>query len=94
MVEVGGAYEDQKEGFMDIGLLFLLSLLLVYIVMASQFESLKMPIIIMFSIPFALTGVILALLITNTTLSLIPALGADYAGRDCGKKCHCTGRLY
>lgn len=76
VVDVGGAYEDQQEGFRDIGLLLLLSLLLVYIVMASQFESLKMPFIIMFSIPFAFTGVILALLVTNTTLSVIAALGA------------------
>lgn len=76
MVEVGGAYEDQQEGFMDIALLLTLSLLLVYIVMASQFESFKMPFIIMFSIPFAFSGVIFALLITNTTLSVIAALGA------------------
>jgi HAE1 family hydrophobic/amphiphilic exporter-1 len=76
MVEIGGAYEDQQEGFMDIAMLLVLSLLLVYIVMASQFESLKMPLIIMFSIPFAFSGVIFALLITNTTLSVIAALGA------------------
>ncbi|MCF8219031.1 MAG: efflux RND transporter permease subunit [Bacteroidales bacterium] len=76
MIEVGGAYEDQQEGFMDLALLLVLSLLLVYIVMASQFESLKMPFIIMFSIPFAFSGVILALLITNTTLSIIAGLGA------------------
>jgi HAE1 family hydrophobic/amphiphilic exporter-1 len=44
--------------------------------MASQFESLKMPFIIMFSIPFAFSGAILALLITDTTLSIVAALGA------------------
>ena len=76
LIEVGGAYEDQQEGFMDLAMLLVLSLLLVYIVMASQFESLKMPFIIMFSIPFAFTGVILALYFTNSTLSLIAALGA------------------
>jgi len=76
MIDVGGAYEDQQEGFMELGLLLMLSLVLVYLVMASQFESLKMPFIIMFSIPFAFTGVILALLITNTTLSIIAGLGA------------------
>ncbi len=76
LVEIGGAYEDQQEGFMDLALLLLLSLILVYLVMASQFESLKMPFIIMFSIPFAFTGVIFALLITDTTLSVIAALGA------------------
>ncbi len=76
IIEVGGAYEDQQESFFDLAMLLLLSLLLVYLVMASQFESLKMPFIIMFSIPFAFTGVILALYITNTNLSVIAALGA------------------
>lgn len=76
LIEVGGAYEDQQEGFADIAKLLLLSLILVYIVMASQFESFKMPFIIMFSIPFAFSGVIFALLITNTNLSMIAALGA------------------
>jgi hydrophobic/amphiphilic exporter-1 (mainly G- bacteria), HAE1 family len=75
-VQLGGVFEDQQEGFADIGKLLALSLLLVYIVMASQFESLRMPFIIMFSIPFAFSGVILALLITNTTLSVIAGLGA------------------
>ena len=76
LIEVGGAYEEQQEGFADLALLLVLSLVLVYIVMASQFESLKEPFIIMFSIPFAFTGVILALLITDTTLSIIAGLGA------------------
>lgn len=76
ITSVGGAYEDQVESFMDLGMLLVLSLILVFIVMASQFESLRMPFIIMFSIPFAFTGVILALLITNTTLSVVAALGA------------------
>lgn len=76
MVEVGGAFEDLTETFSDLGMLLLLSLILVYIVMASQFESLKMPMIIMVSIPFAFTGVILALVLTKTTLSIIAALGA------------------
>jgi HAE1 family hydrophobic/amphiphilic exporter-1 len=75
-IEIGGDYEDQQESFANLGLLLLLSIVLVYIVMASQFESLKMPFIIMFSLPFAFTGVILALYITNTTLSVIAALGA------------------
>jgi hydrophobic/amphiphilic exporter-1 (mainly G- bacteria), HAE1 family len=76
MVNVGGAYEDQMEGFRDIGLLLIMSLILVFIVMASQFESFAMPFVIMFSIPFAFTGVVLILFFTNTTLSLIAALGA------------------
>jgi HAE1 family hydrophobic/amphiphilic exporter-1 len=76
LLNVGGAYEDQQESFMDLGLLMVISLILVFIVMASQFESFTMPFVIMFSIPFAFTGVILALYITGTTLSLVAALGA------------------
>ncbi len=76
MVHVGGAYEDMMDSFMDLGLLLLISLILVFLVMASQFESFVMPFVIMFSIPFSFTGVILALFITNTTLSVIAGLGA------------------
>jgi HAE1 family hydrophobic/amphiphilic exporter-1 len=76
MVHVGGAYEEMMDSFKDLGLLLLISIILVFLVMASQFESFVMPFVIMFSIPFSFTGVILALLITNTTLSLIAALGA------------------
>jgi HAE1 family hydrophobic/amphiphilic exporter-1 len=76
MITIGGAYEDQMESFMDLGLLLLISIVLVFLVMASQFESFTMPLVIMFSIPFSFTGVILALFLTNTTLSVIAALGA------------------
>jgi len=76
MINVGGAYEEQMKSFKDLGLLMLLSLILVFLVMASQFESFSMPFIIMFSIPFGFTGVIIALFITGTTLSVIAALGA------------------
>lgn len=76
LLQVGGAYKDQQESFMDLAMLMVLSIILVFIVMASQFESFTMPFIIMFSIPFAFTGVIFALLITNTTLSIVAALGA------------------
>ena len=76
LINVGGAYEDQQEAFADLGLLMLISLILVFIVMASQFESFVMPFVIMFSIPFAFTGVIVGLFITGTTLSLVAALGA------------------
>lgn len=75
-VQVGGAYEDMNESFVDIALLALLSLLLVYIVMASQFESFKMPLIIMVSILFIVPGIVFTLYLTGTTLSIIAALGA------------------
>ena len=73
---LGGSYEDQQESFSSLTMLLLLSLMLVYVVMAAQFESFKMPFIIMMAIPFAFTGVVLALLMTNTPLSIVAALGA------------------
>ncbi len=76
VINIGGSYEEQMKSFRDLGLLMLLSLVLVFLVMASQFESFKMPFVIMFSIPFSFSGVILALFLTGTTLSVIAALGA------------------
>ena len=76
MVQISGSIEEQRESFMDIGFLLVISLILVYLIMASQFESLKMPFIIMFSIPFAFSGVAIALFVTNTALSVISAIGA------------------
>jgi HAE1 family hydrophobic/amphiphilic exporter-1 len=75
-VNISGAYEDMQESFMDIGLLMVVSLILVYLVMASQFESLRMPLIIMLSIPFAFSGVAIALFISGASLSMIAAIGA------------------
>jgi HAE1 family hydrophobic/amphiphilic exporter-1 len=74
-IQMGGAVEDMQESMMDLTLLLILSLILTYLVMASQFESLKMPFIIMFSIPFAFTGVILAHLATGVTMSVISMVG-------------------
>lgn len=75
-VYIGGSYEDQQESTSALGLLLVMALILVYIVMAAEFESFKMPFIIMLAIPFAFTGVFLALLLTGTTLSVVALLGA------------------
>ncbi len=72
---LAGNYEDQQETFSDMILLMALIILLVYITMASQFESLRMPAIIMLTIIPAFTGVILALWITGRSLDMIGALG-------------------
>ena len=72
---IGGSYEDMQDTSRDMMLLGLMIILLVYIVMASQFESLRMPAIIMFSVPFAVSGVIIALWITGRSLDMIGALG-------------------
>ena len=74
-VRYGGDYEEQQESFADIGLLFALIIILVYVVMASQFESLSKPFIIMMSVPFAISGVIISLWVTDTSLDMIGALG-------------------
>lgn len=75
-LELGGSIEDQGEAFSDIGVLLVLIIILVYIVMATQFESLVYPFIIMFTIPFAMSGVFIALWMTSTPLSLIALIGA------------------
>jgi HAE1 family hydrophobic/amphiphilic exporter-1 len=75
VVNIAGDFEEQQKTFADMGLLGLLIIMMVYIVMASQFESFSKPAIIMAAIPFAITGVLLALLITGTSLDIISALG-------------------
>ncbi|MBQ7210160.1 MAG: efflux RND transporter permease subunit [Paludibacteraceae bacterium] len=72
---IGGNYETQQDTFRDMILLGALIILLVFITMASQFESLLKPFIIMFTVPFALSGVIIALWITGRSLDMIGALG-------------------
>lgn len=74
-IRLAGDYEDQQETFGKMGLLAALIIILVYIVMASQFESFKKPFVIMFTIPFALSGVVMALWITGRSLDMIGALG-------------------
>ena len=74
-VVLAGDFDDQQKTFKDIFALLLLIILLIYIVMASQFESLGKPAVILLSIPFGLSGVVLALWITGTSLDMIGALG-------------------
>ena len=75
-IQVAGSYEDQMESNAEMGVLAVLIIILVFIVMAAQFESLTYPFIIMFSVPFALSGVLLALYITGTTMNVMSILGA------------------
>lgn len=74
-IDFGGSYEQQQEAFGDLLMLLLLSIVLVYIVMAGQFENLLDPFVIMFSIPFAFSGVLIGLLVFGQTLSVISFLG-------------------
>lgn len=75
-IQVAGSYEDQQDSFSDLGILALLIIVLVFIVMAAQFESLTYPFIIMFSVPFAVSGVLMALFLSRTTLNVMSLLGA------------------
>ncbi|MDR1246790.1 MAG: efflux RND transporter permease subunit [Clostridiales Family XIII bacterium] len=72
---MGGETEEMMESFTSLFYALLLSLLIIFMILASQFESLIQPVIIMLAIPFALTGAFLALFITNTPLSLVAFLG-------------------
>ena len=74
-VEITGSYEDQQEMFGDLIMLLAMIIILVYIVMASQFESFMSPFVIMFSIPFAFVGVLLGLWVTGTPLGTMGMIG-------------------
>ncbi len=72
---IGGSVLDQKESFSDLGTLLLIIILLVFVVMASQFESVTYPFIIMFSVPFGISGVGLALWLSGTTFNVMTFVG-------------------
>lgn len=74
-VELGGTIEDQAESFGDLTMLLVIVIMLVYIVMASQFESLTYPFIIIFSIPFAFMGSLLLLAVTGQPLGIMGFIG-------------------
>ncbi len=69
-VKLGGNVEQQQQTFSGLAMAFALAILLVYVVMASQFQSLMDPFIIMFTVPFGIVGVLWALFLTGTTLSV------------------------
>ena len=75
-IQIAGSYEDQQDSFGDLMMLGLLIIILVYIVMAAQFESLTYPGIIMTSLLFAFSGVFLILWITGHTLNIMSMIGA------------------
>ncbi len=74
-IETGGEQQDMAESFTSLFYALLLSLLLIFMILASQFESLLQPFIIMMAIPFALTGAFMALFLTGTPLSMPAFLG-------------------
>jgi HAE1 family hydrophobic/amphiphilic exporter-1 len=74
-VHFGGTAEDQAQTFGEMQLMLVLGILLVYMVMASQFESLLDPFLILFSIPFAFTGVAVSLTLLGLTISIMSFIG-------------------
>ncbi len=74
-VGFGAEAEEQARAFAQLQLMLILAIVLVYAVMASQYESLRDPFIIMFSVPLAAIGVVLALKLTGTTFSLQAYIG-------------------
>jgi len=79
-VTFGGDYEEQQEAFGELLLTLILALVLVYMVMACQYESLRDPFVVMFSVPLAVIGVVLMLLLTNTTFNVQSFIGCVMLG--------------
>ena len=74
-VLIKGQSEDMQQAFSSMKFALILAVFLVYLVMASQFESLIHPFVILFTIPLALIGSILALYLTNTTINVVALIG-------------------
>lgn len=74
-VDFAGEEQERREAFSTMLLAFILSIALVYMVMATQFESLLHPFLIMFAVPLAILGVLLSLYVTGTSMSLMSNLG-------------------
>jgi len=74
-VDVTGAYEDQQESFRILILALILAVVLIYMILAAQFESLFDPFIVMFSVPLGFIGVIWGLFLTGHTFSILSFVG-------------------
>ncbi len=79
-IGIGGDYEEQQKSFHELLLSCVLALVLVYMVMACQYESLRDPFVVMFSVPLAAIGVILMLFLTGTTFNVQSFIGAIMLG--------------
>ena len=74
-IRFGGEVEEQQKVFKDLTILLIMGIMLVYMVMASLFGNLRDPFIIMFSVPFAFSGVLYAFYLTGTTLGIMSFMG-------------------
>jgi len=73
--EFVGENKEMQESFLQLALALVLSIILVYMIIAAQFESLLMPLAVMFSVPFSLIGVILGLLLADKSLNVLSYIG-------------------
>lgn len=74
-VELGGASGDQKEVFSDMGTALVMGIVLMYLVLVIQFNSFTAPVAVMLSLPLSLIGVVISLLVTDSTLNLMSLIG-------------------
>jgi multidrug efflux pump subunit AcrB len=72
-IDLGGASDDQAEAFRELGVAMLLAIVLVFLIMVATFRSLVQPLVLLTSIPFAATGALIGLLVTDTALG-VPAM--------------------
>ena len=79
-LRVSGAWEEQKKSFNELMVSLVLALILVYMVLACQYESLINPLVVMVSVPFAAVGVLITLFLTETTLNLQSYIGCIMLG--------------
>lgn len=74
-IRFGGDVEEQAKSFKDLAVLLMLGIAIVFMIMASQFESLKGPFVIMFAMPFAFSGMVAGALLGGVTLNVISFMG-------------------
>jgi HAE1 family hydrophobic/amphiphilic exporter-1 len=77
---IAGNFEEQQKAFRELAVSLLLALLLVYMVLASQYESLRDPLLVMLTVPLAAAGVLLTLVLTDTTMNLQSGMGCLMLG--------------
>ncbi|MDI6726338.1 MAG: efflux RND transporter permease subunit, partial [Smithellaceae bacterium] len=75
IIEYGGTYQDMREAFSSLFWALLIAILIIYMIMAAQFEHLGHPLVIMFAVPLSFTGVVIGLLLFNKTISVPAFMG-------------------
>ena len=79
-LSIAGKYEEQQKSSRELTLSMVLAMILVYMVLACQYESFKDPLVVMFSVPVAAVGVFLTLFLTDTTLNVQSYIGCIMLG--------------